>query len=337
MHIEKKDFIGNSNNFHWNILKNYDSQKFINLVQKNNISYYEKKLGQLFCNNSSKDILNLLIKEINLNHATSCYSNAVKHISKTGQFFHVKTNREEFISKHCIIASGGLPMPAIGGSDFGLKVAKAFNINIQETQEALVPIINSKYSKLAGISLSTKLKISKSHVIVDDLLFTHKGLSGPIILKATLYKSIHEEFTLDLMPNSSIKDLIKQSPKLTIQNILSKELPNNLSKFILEETNVRDLRANELSKKEINKLEEYIHQHHIKYEKNEGYRKAEVMKGGVCVSELKRSLESRKINGLYFIGETVDVTGLLGGYNFQWAWASAFACANDIIKQKSSS
>ena len=125
---------------------------------------------------------------------TSSYNCEVKQITKNGNLFHIKTNREEFISKHCIIASGGLPMPVIGGSDFGLKVAKDFNLEIQKPEEALVPIVDKSYCKLAGISIEVTLKISKNHIITDDLLFTHKGLSGPIILKATLYKSIKEEF-----------------------------------------------------------------------------------------------------------------------------------------------
>ena len=328
--LQKHYFFGESQNFHWNILKNYTNNDFIELVKKHKIPFYEKKLGQLFCKNSSKEILDLLLKEIDPKYVQIFYSSNVTKIEKTAELFEIYTKDKIFTSNHCVVSSGGLPMPAIGGSNFGIQTAHKFAISTANDREALVPIKNLTYSSLSGVSIPARIKIGKSFFIDDDLLFTHKGVSGPVILKASLYFEKNETISIDLLPHEKITDLLNQHPKKLIENTLSLAFPNRLGAFILAQKEIRNLPNNQLSKKEINGIEEFIHRHQLLYLENEGYKKAEVMKGGVLVSKLTRGLESRKIRGLYFIGETVDVTGLLGGFNFQWAWSSAFSCALDI-------
>ena len=327
--VQKQHFSGESKNFHWNILRQYSNDQFIELVKKHHISYYEKKLGQLFCKESSKEILNMLISEIDTKYVKIMYQQQVIQIDSINKEFQVTTANKSYNSHQVVIASGGLPMPAIGGSDFGLTTARKFNIGLSSPEEALVPISDKKYNALSGISLPVSIKIDKQISIKDDLLFTHKGLSGPAILKATLYKNTGSSFTINLLPKYKIEDLIEHKKK-HLKNVLAQYFPDKLSDFILNKTGVRSLAMNELSKKEIAKLNEFIFNHHVNYTSNEGYRKAEVMKGGVLTKELTRGCESRKVPNLYFIGETVDVTGLLGGYNFQWAWSSAYVCANSI-------
>jgi len=334
--LEKHHFQGSSKNFHWNILKSYPNIEFINLVKKYKIQYYEKKLGQLFCQNSSKDILELLIKEIDPQFVDFRYSSEVENISKTTENFLTFTKDKTFSSKYCIISSGGLPMPAIGGTNFGTQMARKFSIDVAPEREALVPMKNSSYESLSGTSLLASIKISKKNIIKDDLLFTHKGLSGPLILKASLYYEKGETLFINLLPNENLPEILNENLKKTLSNTLAIAFPKKFVSYILEHTKVRNIQNCELSKKETNILEDFIHRHKFTYKENEGYRKAEVMKGGVMVSGLTRNLESRKVENLYFIGETVDVPGLLGGYNFQWAWSSAYNCAQSIIAKNHS-
>lgn len=331
--IARDDFRGQSKNFHWKIILNHPNTKFIDLVKEYNIEFYEKKLGQLFCKNSSKEILQLLLSQIDMNYCKISFNEEVKFIDRFNENFSIKTHKKLHQTKYCVISSGGLPMPIIGGTDFGIKTAKKFNIEVSNTEEALVPIKISGYTTLSGISIKASIQLSKNKKIVDDLLFTHNGLSGPLILKATLYFDVGENLTFDLLPDIELDEVLKRDIRVCITKTLNKYFPKRLVDFIMEKTNVRHLPPLELSNKEIKRCIDYIKYHKILYKRNEGYRKAEVMKGGVLTKELSKRLESRKVPNLYFIGETVDVTGLLGGYNFQWAWSSAFSCADHIIEK----
>jgi predicted Rossmann fold flavoprotein len=337
LEVLKHHFVGESKNYHWNILKRYTNFDFIKLVKNSGISFYEKKLGQLFCKDSSKEILNFLLQEIDPNYALIKYSKNVEDISYIDQHFLIKGRDFSYSSSLCVVASGGLPMPAIGGSDLGIRSAKKFKIKTKHPQEALVPIKDSLYQILSGISLPVNIKINKKYAIKDDLLFTHKGLSGPAILKATLYKDLKDQIVIDFLPEQNIEEILRSYPKKKLLNTLSNLFPNRFADFMSKELGLRNINNNELSRKEINTLSIFIHQYSINYISNEGYRKAEVMKGGVLTSELDRGLESRATPGMYFIGETVDVTGLLGGYNFQWAWSSAYCCHLSILDKIQSS
>lgn len=331
--INKLDFQSESKNFHWKILQQYKNTDFIDLVKKHNIEFYEKKLGQLFCQNSSKEILNMLIKEIDWNYTSIKYDSPAIEVMKKNDFFHIQTPQEAYFTQHCILASGGLPMPAIGGSDFGIKIAGRHKMNVVNPREALVPIIDKQFTALSGCSLPIEIKIAKNIIIKDDLLFTHRGLSGPAILKATLYKNPGDSIFINFLPDKEILNIFGQSGNKIIGNILSKYLPAAFVHHLLDKNQIRNLPNQELSKKETNRLNDLVHRFPVRYLSNEGFRKAEVMKGGVSTYDLTSELESRHCKNLFFIGETVDVTGLLGGFNFQWAWSSGFVSAKSIINR----
>ena len=229
--------------------------------------------------------------------------------NQTVLFLRCKQIKINIKQRNCIIASGGLPLPSIGGGDLGIRTAKKLGIETYKTEEALVPIVDNEYSKLSGISVPVEIKVNRNITIKDDLLFTHKGLSGPAILKATLYFDKHSTFNINFIPGIDLNKLLEINRGKLIKNCLSSYFPERLNEHFLRKADVRNLPPIELSKKELNRLTENLTRKTINYEVNEGYRKAEVMKGGIKTSELKKNCESRKYAGLYFIGETVDVTG----------------------------
>ena len=333
LNITKEDFRTGRPNFAHNILKTYSNTAFIDLVKKHHIKFYEKKLGQLFCNQSSKEILEMLLKEIDSNYVEFIYDEEAKKLTREDGHYNLLTNKKFYSAENIVIASGGLPMPAIGGGDFGIRCAKSLNLKINQTEESLVPIEDKQYVELSGISLPVSIKVKNKYTIIDDLLFTHRGLSGPAILKATLFKDLGDHFSVNFLTDKNIDFSEIGIQKKLISNYLSQFFAQKFVSFMLLKSEVRNIPINELSKKEINRLENNLTNWNVYYQKNEGYRKAEVMKGGVSTDELSRELESIQHKNLYFIGETVDVTGLLGGYNFQWAWSSAYCCAQGIIKK----
>ena len=336
LEISAKDYQSTDNHFHRGVLLNYPSKKFIELVKEEKIKFYEKKLGQLFCENSSKEILNLLLKRIS-QQTKFIYGCEVtnSNIKKIENGFELNIKGRIYHTKNLIIASGGPPMPAIGGTNFSIQLANKFNIKVSSFRAALVPIFQKATNSLSGISLPVEIKIKKK-VIKDDLLFTHKGLSGPAILKMTLWAEIGDSFLINWDPEKIIQQELQNPTNLNHLKVLKKLFPPKVIEYFNTRLN-NAFSKHSLNRKEINSLIELIYRDNYLYQNNEGYRKAEVAKGGVLTKELNRgSMESDKIKGLYFIGEAVDVTGLLGGYNFQWAWASAFLTAQHIKKTSSS-
>lgn len=341
LNISSDNFISQNPHFCISALKRFTQFDFINLVKKHQIAYHEKTLGQLFCDQSSKQIIDMLIAEFKSDMVEIKLETSVDSVKKDGEKFIVTTDASEIFScDSLVIATGGLSIPKIGASDFGYKIAHQFGLNIVETKPGLVPLVLEdalldKTKKLAGVSCEAIASINKRK-FKEGLLFTHKGLSGPVILQISSYLDDKNEIKIDLAANKNISEFLKNqkqtSPKQNIFSILTEILPKSLVAHILDETNLAEnIKIAEINNKKLEEVGEKINNWIIKPKTTEGYLKAEVTLGGVDTNEISsKTFECKKISGLYFIGEVLDVTGHLGGYNFQWAWSSGFAAASEL-------
>lgn len=343
LNITNDNFISQNPHFCISALKRFTQFDFINLVKKHKIAFHEKTLGQLFCDESSKQIIDMLIAEFKSDYVEIKTKTTVTSITKESEKFIITTDAgESFISDSLVIATGGLSIPKIGASDFGYKIAKQFDLNIIETKPALVPLVLEdslleKTKKLAGVSCEAVTSINKRK-FKEGLLFTHKGLSGPAILQISSYLDEKNEIKIDFAAGKTdilefLKNTKQTTPKQSIFSILTEILPKSLVSYILNEVNLEEsIKIAEINNKKLEEIAKFINHWHVNPKTTEGYLKAEVTLGGVDTNEISsKTFESKKVKGLYFIGEVLDVTGHLGGYNFQWAWASGFAAGSSII------
>lgn len=333
IHTRAENFVSANPHFCKSALARYTPQDFVELVKRHRIEFYEKKLGQLFCRESSREIVEMLLAECErakVEIRTGC---SVKNVRKDN-FFEIETNQGAFTAENLVIATGGLSFPKIGATDFGYKIARQFGLKILETRPSLVPLVFSKnqnFGKLAGVSIDSAVSTGK-HSFRENILFTHRGLSGPAILQISNYWQKEKAVSIDLLPDADALALLEKnlSSKQTLGNFLGKFLPNRFAEIFTEQS-FSNKPLNQLSRKEIEKIAETLNNWQVTFNETEGYHKAEVTLGGIDTNELSsQTMESKKVSGLYFIGEVVDVTGWLGGYNFQWAWASGFAAAQKI-------
>lgn len=330
--VRPENFISNNPHFCKSALARYTPDDFIELVKKHKIEFYEKTLGQLFCRERSHQIVEMLLDECekaNLQILTDC---SARKITKD-HLFEVETNKGNFTSESLVIATGGLSFPKIGASGFGYKIAKQFGIKLTETRPSLVPLIfaNGNYKQLAGISIDSVTESCKTS-FRENILFTHRGLSGPAILQVSNYWKKNKPIKFDLLPEIDVLEILEQNRtgKQTLINFLSKYLPNRFAESFTAQ-NFKNKPLNQLSNKEIEKIAETLNNWQVLFNETEGFDKAEVTLGGVDTNEISsQTMESKKVEGLYFIGEVLDVTGWLGGYNFQWAWSSGFVCGQNI-------
>jgi len=333
------NFVSENTNFSKSALANYTANDFIELVNKHSIEFYEKKLGQLFCTQSAKNILNLLITECENNNAILKCNVSIKEVIQNDNKFTVKTNKETFTCSNLVIASGGLSIPKIGASDFGYKIAKQFGHKVTKLFPALDGFRLDKeldfFKDLAGNSFECTITTQDQMSFKESILFTHKGLSGPVSLQASLHWKVNESIYINLLPSINLFEAIKQikqgSKPVRIKKILTPHLPNKFIECFLNYYSIENKSPQEMSIKEIIKIDKLFHRWEIFPHSTIGYNKAEVTRGGVSTKELSsKTMESKLCKGLYFIGEVVDVTGWLGGFNFQWAWSSAFAAGMNI-------
>jgi predicted Rossmann fold flavoprotein len=325
-------FISKNPKFVISALNQYTQNDFINLIKKHNINFHEKKLGQLFCDNSAQQIIDMLLLECKTANVTLKKEVIVNDVSKEGDRYILTVGRDKYLCKSLIIATGGLSVPKIGASKFGYDVAKKFNLDVVEPLPALVPLtfnekILSMCKELSGLSLEAIVFFNKTF-FQEGMLFTHRGLSGPSILQISSYWKLGEDIKINLSPKMNIFELLenekKSNPKQDINNIIAEILPKRLAHIICKENNISG-NISELSSKLLKQLSESINTWVINPTGSEGYRTAEVTLGGVDTNEISsKTMMSIKNPGLFFIGEVVDVTGHLGGYNFQWAWSSGF-------------
>ena len=335
LNTSSENFLSNNPSFCKSALKQYTCENFLDLLKRHEINFHEKKLGQLFCNHNSQDIIDMLINEsrlANVKILTNVLINHVKH------GFNISTNLGTFKCKSLVIATGGLSIPKIGATNFGYQVAKQFGLNVIETRPGLVPLtftdIFLKYfSQLKGISIEA-LVFNKKQQFSEGLLFTHRGLSGPSILQISSYWHEGEEIIINLSSKNNVEKFLlcqkEKQNKQDIKNILCKILPRRLVLSICDIYGFSG-RLIDLSNKQILLLGNIINNWAVKPSGSEGYKTAEVTLGGVDTNELSsKTMEAKSIKGLYFIGEVVDVTGQLGGYNFQWAWSSGYVAGQYV-------
>jgi len=325
-------FLSQNPKFVRSALSQYTQNDFINLINKHEIKFHEKKLGQLFCDHSAQQIVEMLLKECELANVTVLKEFIIKSVEKDNDQYLVSTETEKYSSESLIVATGGLSVPKIGATSFGYEIAKKFDHNIIETLPALVPLtFNEKIleicKELTGLSVEAIVSFNKV-LFQEGMLFTHRGLSGPSILQISSYWKQGDNIKVNLSPKLNVYQLLEEkrklNPKFDILNIVSEILPKRLAQIICSENNVSG-NISELSNKILKQLSENINSWLINPIGSEGYRTAEVTLGGVDTKELSsKTMMSNKHNNLFFIGEVVDVTGHLGGYNFQWAWSSGY-------------
>ena len=341
LHATPDNFLSNNSRFCVSALKRYTQHDFIALVEKYGITYHEKCLGQLFCDDSAQQITDMLLDEAD--GITIETGINVTHISKVESQFIVKTDRKNFTASSLVIATGGPSIPKMGSSGFGYDIAKQFGLNVIEPRPGLVPLTFdtktlTRLDGLSGVSLDASVNLGKVH-FTEALLFTHRGLSGPVILQISSYwrdsNGNGDTITINLLPGidmfTDLKEVKNSHPKKDVRTALAQRLPKRLAQKIIDwatEDGVScDGRLAETSDKSLRALAERINAWQVIPNGSEGYRTAEVTVGGVDTKELSsQTMAVRSVPDLYFIGEAVDVTGHLGGFNFQWAWASGYAC-----------
>jgi predicted Rossmann fold flavoprotein len=325
-------FISKNPKFVISALNQYTQNDFIDLIKKHNIKFHEKKLGQLFCDESAQQITDMLLSECQTANVILKKEIIITDIDKQDDQYFIVVGSNRFFCDSLIIATGGLSVPKIGASDFGYKIAKKFNLNIIETLPALVPLtfnerILAMCKELTGLSVEAIVSFNKVF-FEEGMLFTHRGLSGPSILQISSYWKLGDDIKINLLPKLNVFKLLekekKTKPKQDIVNIISEILPKRLAHMICEENNITG-NISELSNKLLIQLSNSINTWTVNPIGSEGYRTAEVTLGGVDTTEISsKTMMSKKHPGLFFIGEVVDVTGHLGGYNFQWAWSSGY-------------
>ena len=332
IHTHPSKFISNNPKFVISALSQYTQNDFIDLIKKHNIKFHEKKLGQLFCDESAQQIIDMLLLECQTANVFVKKETIITDIDKEGEQYLISVGTDKYLCDSLIIATGGLSVPKIGASKFGYDIAKKFNLNIIETLPALVPLTFSEKiltmcKELSGLSLEAVVFFNKTF-FQEGMLFTHRGLSGPSILQISSYWKLGEDIKINLSPKLDIFKILemekKSNPKQDINNIIAEILPKRLASMICKENSIRG-NISELSNKLLKQLSESINTWVINPTGSEGYRTAEVTLGGVDTNEISsKTMMSIKNPGLFFIGEVVDVTGHLGGYNFQWAWSSGY-------------
>jgi predicted Rossmann fold flavoprotein len=327
LHTTAANFLSDNLHFAKSALARYTSRDFVALVERHGIPYHEKTLGQLFCDRSARDIVEMLERECaaaGVRIETGC---AVREVAPG---FRLETTGGVIECDSLVVATGGLSIPKIGATPFGYTVARQFGLRIVPCRPALVPLTFhgadlAKYSALAGVSTEAVVRAGRTG-FREKLLFTHRGLSGPAVLQASSYWSPGEALSIDLLPDVDIAADLRRRERAEARTILARHVAKRLADVLAPAKP-----AAMLSDKEIDALDSTLHQWTITPAGSEGYEKAEVTAGGVDTAELSsKTMEAKKAPGLYFIGEVVDVTGHLGGFNFQWAWASGHSAGQFV-------
>ena len=338
IHCTYTDFLSENKHFYKSALKRYSVNDFIALVEKHNIAYHEKTLGQLFCDESSQQIIDMLLTECERNNVKLFLNTTINKVSKTVEGYSLISENNDFTCTSLVIASGGASIPKMGATGFGYDIARQFKLKIVDPVPALVPLTFGEkhifdFRSLSGVSQNVRLTCGKKS-FDEALLFTYKGLSGPAILQISSYWRAGMEIKINLVPDTDVFEFLKKAkeeqPKHEIQTVLSSLLPKRLAIYLTETLEIQG-RLADLSHKKLNKVGLFINEWRLIPNGTEGFATAEVTRGGVSTDELSsKTFESKKELGLYFIGEVVDVTGHLGGFNFQWAWASGHAAGQYV-------
>jgi predicted Rossmann fold flavoprotein len=332
IHTHPSKFISSNPKFVISALKQYTQNNFIDLIKKHNIKFHEKKLGQLFCDESAQQIIDMLLLECEMANVVLKKDTTIDDIDKQDDKYFIVVGGNKYSCESLIIATGGLSIPKIGASKFGYDIAQKFNLKVIETLPALVPLTFSEKilavcKELTGLSVEAVVSFKKTF-FEEGMLFTHRGLSGPSILQISSYWKLGADIKVNLSPKLNVDKFLNDrkisNPRQDIGIIISEILPKRLAHIICNSNNVGG-NICELSNKVLNSLSNSINAWAINPTGTEGYRTAEVTLGGIDTEEISsKTMMSNKHPGLFFIGEVVDVTGHLGGYNFQWAWSSGY-------------
>jgi predicted Rossmann fold flavoprotein len=338
-------FICQNPHFVKSALSRFTADDFIELVERHSVEYHHKTLGQLFCNDSSQDIVDVLLTECDWAGVSINLRTEVLSVSKNEKHgYLVKTSDKDYQCHSLVVASGGLTMPKLGASPIGYKIAEQFGLNVLPTIAALVPFTlhdhdKKRFDGLSGISIDCEVTSENNISFRENILFTHRGLSGPAILQVSSYWQAGESVTINLSPEKNLSETInqwrEQQPQKSLKNLLATLFPKRFVEALINDETINTVTAdkavNQLNHDEISNIAYAIHAWKIKPNGTEGYRTAEVTLGGVNTDDLSsKTLEAKKSPGLYFIGEVTDVTGWLGGYNFQWCWSSGWACGQAV-------
>lgn len=338
LHCRPENFIGNNPHFAKSALARFTQHDFLDLVNENGIAWHEKKLGQLFCDGKSNQIVDMLVDGLDRRGGRLQLSAVAERIARTEGGFEVDLNGKTQRCENLVIATGGKSIPKMGATGFGYSVAKQFGLAVTETRPALVPFTFNvqqleETRALAGIALDVRVACNGTQ-FEEAVLYTHRGLSGPAALQISSYWREGDTLTLELAPGRDAEKWLADqrtiNGKLTVAAALSNLLPARFAKYFIAQVGLSRTMA-DLSNGDLKRIAGLLDGWSVKPAGTEGYRTAEVTLGGVDTDELSsRTMEAKKVPGLYFIGEVVDVTGWLGGYNFQWAWSSAWAAGTHL-------
>ena len=338
LYSNPSNFLSNNEHFCKSAFAKYTQNDFIHLIKKHNIQFHEKKLGQLFCTISAKEIINMLIAECLEQNVKIDTEVKISNLSKNETTYTINTSKGNYNSKALVIATGGLSIPKIGATDFGYKIAKQFNLEVNDLSPALVPLTFQEKElefckSLAGVSVNASVNVNKT-VFDEGLIFTHRGISGPSILQISSYWKHGKPISINLLPNVDLGKILKQrrdnTPKQNLSNVLSDYLPNKLASAICEKLLINN-KIGEASNGTLKKLSDFVNNWTVFPTGTEGYKTAEVTLGGINTKAISSStMECIDHSGLFFVGEVLDVTGHLGGHNFQWAWSSGFVAGQNV-------
>ncbi|WLS79185.1 NAD(P)/FAD-dependent oxidoreductase [Erwinia pyri] len=340
LYTEPAAYLSQNPHFCKSALARYTQWDFIDLVNRHGIAWHEKTLGQLFCDDSAQQIVDLLLKECEAGSVTLRLRSEVLSVARDEAGYTLALNGSTVQAEKLVVASGGLSMPGLGASPFGYKIAEQFGLKVFPTRAGLVPFTLHKplleqLQTLSGVAVPSVISAEDGTLFKEALLFTHRGLSGPAVLQLSSYWQPGEFVTINLSPERELGSFIDEEreahPNQSLKNTLAKVLPRRLVECLQLLGSVPECTLKQLNSRQQGELVASLHQWRVQPNGTEGYRTAEVTLGGVDTSVLSsKTMEARDVPGLYFIGEVVDVTGWLGGYNFQWAWASAWACAQAL-------
>jgi predicted Rossmann fold flavoprotein len=325
--VELNNFDGN-HELLANVFKKYSRDNLLDFLDRNRVELELRKGRYYFCKKSSDDIINVLKR--NAKNAEMILNEKIIEVTKNEDIFEVLTDKRSYKAKKVVVATGGESFKTLGASAIGIEIAKSFDLQVKSFTPALVGLTVQKeqfwMKELSGLSCYVHIKVA-DRLLKEEMLFAHKGISGPAVLSASLYWK-KGDISIDFLPSKSILDLVQKGGKKLVSSVIP--LPRRLAKALLNALKVKDKECAKLTKDE-KELLKYIHNYTFAPAGNFGFTKAEVSRGGVVSEELDfETLESKKVKGLYFIGEVVDITGELGGYNFQWAFSSGFLCAKNI-------
>lgn len=339
MYAGPENFLSQNPHFCKSALSRYTQWDFISLVAEHGIAYHEKTLGQLFCDDSAKDIVDLLLNECSKSGVTITTRCEILKVAKTESGYSLSTTNGEYECESLVIATGGLSMPKLGATPFGYKIAQQFGLNVLPTRAALVPFTlhdkdKETLAELSGIAVDVYASCNDT-TFKEAMLFTHRGLSGPAMLQISSYWDAGDTLTINTLPNDDAAALLQtartDTPDALLATCLNKVFPKRMVQSFIDYRNWRNVPVKQLSHNECDAIVGTLENWKIKPNGTEGYRTAEVTLGGVDTNELSsKTMMAKNVEGLYFIGEVVDVTGWLGGFNFQWAWSSGWAAGQVV-------